>query len=529
MIVFPANIYGLVGIYMNYEIIEGNNFSVNCYGVLVKIEVCDLYFLIDNSLEEFIKKLFEKDKFLSIFNFSEDINNLLLKYIINDRENNELIEELNKIDLPLYSTIIAFVNSYKRKYKYLKMMNIANTITFKCNNNNILKALSIAACFKSDIIIDSLNISLEDYRLLLASFDFDSIENLNIKVNYQENNSYITPRELYEVSSIIYETSTDIKKYNLSPFEQIMSVYDIVKNREYKECEENKRNSRDLDKVLQGDDIVCVGYSNLFNAVLKCLNINAIPLIDFKVKHQRSLVYVNDPKYHINGVYSFDPTGDRKLSDEDTDFMENYRYFANITNIQDSNVFGEILEVLQMDLEDIIKVINSYDNSSDYYKIMDNLERLFKLVNSDKFSEFVYDVSFYDFVDTETKSRIINTYEDLLSKFNVNNIRRETFVLALYNTRRIEYYNWLINDFSIDSIVDATVKRYTFIESLSLKKKENNPLKLRMKLLLYQIEMIESLNNRMICKLIAKNNKVSPSRDEENIRLLKVLRKIKQY
>ena len=49
-----------------------------------------------------------------------------------------------------------------------------------------------------------------------------------------------------------------------------------------------------------------------------------------------------------------------------------------------------------------------------------------------------------------------------------------------------------------------------------------------MKLLLYQIEMIESLNNRMICKLIAKNNKVSPSRDEENIRLLKVLRKIKQ-
>ena len=49
-----------------------------------------------------------------------------------------------------------------------------------------------------------------------------------------------------------------------------------------------------------------------------------------------------------------------------------------------------------------------------------------------------------------------------------------------------------------------------------------------MKLLLYQIEIIESLDSRTICKLIAKGNKVSPSRDEENIRLLKVLRKIKQ-
>ena len=119
----------------------------------------------------------------------------------------------------------------------------------------------------------------------------------------------------------IYE---DIKRTNLSPFEQSIYAYDIVKNRKYKKCDYNLRTSRDLDKILIGDTIVCVGYSNFLNAILKCLNIKAIPLIDIRRRHQCNLVYIKDSKYGIDGIYMFDPTGDRKRNDNN-DYISNYK------------------------------------------------------------------------------------------------------------------------------------------------------------------------------------------------------------
>ena len=45
------------------------------------------------------------------------------------------------------------------------------------------------------------------------------------------------------------------------------------------------------------------GFSNLFNAILMSLDIKAMPLISKTANHQRSIVYVNDSKYDIDGIY----------------------------------------------------------------------------------------------------------------------------------------------------------------------------------------------------------------------------------
>ena len=115
-------------------------------------------------------------------------------------------------------------------------------------------------------------------------------------------------------STLVNSLADNIKKYNLSSFETIMYVYDMVKYKIYKKDDNDYLNGRDLDRLLleEQDAIVCSGYSNLAVAILNSLGIKAKPLISYKERHQRVIVNVNDTKYNRSGVYVFDPTGDRR-------------------------------------------------------------------------------------------------------------------------------------------------------------------------------------------------------------------------
>ena len=65
-----------------------------------------------------------------------------------------------------------------------------------------------------------------------------------------------------------------INKYNLSPIEQIMYAYDLVRDRVYQleDDGEDYSVSRDISSVLFGDKIVCVGFAEIFSKVLDALN-----------------------------------------------------------------------------------------------------------------------------------------------------------------------------------------------------------------------------------------------------------------
>ena len=98
-----------------------------------------------------------------------------------------------------------------------------------------------------------------------------------------------------------------INKYNLSPIEQIMYAYDLVRDRVYQleDDGEDYSVSRDISSVLFGDKIVCVGFAEIFSKVLDALNIRNVlfTIVGRKSGHMRNAVYVNDSKYDIHGVF----------------------------------------------------------------------------------------------------------------------------------------------------------------------------------------------------------------------------------
>ena len=136
--------------------------------------------------------------------------------------------------------------------------------------------------------------------------------------------------------SFIKETARKVRSLGLSPLEEIMYVYDLVRDRDRVYVEEDKDEdlsvSRDLTKVLLGDKIVCSGFSNIMNSILKELGFNSscytLMLADDKTRgHERVIVQVDDDKYGVHGVYYFDPTWDCR-KDDSRNFLYSYKYFA---------------------------------------------------------------------------------------------------------------------------------------------------------------------------------------------------------
>ena len=176
-------------------------------------------------------------------------------------------------------------------------------------------------------------IEITDYDKLLRLMNEYSDMIDKIHVNFMGNKNYVSLSDCYKSISIIKNQADEIKKLDLSPMETIMYVYDQVRNRvyTYEKDDESHFKSRDLSEVLLGDKIVCVGYANIFNALLTYLGIKSYTVYlennDDK-GHVRNAVYVKDSKYDIDGVYYFDSTWDSKKAENDNSYLYRYKYFA---------------------------------------------------------------------------------------------------------------------------------------------------------------------------------------------------------
>lgn len=133
----------------------------------------------------------------------------------------------------------------------------------------------------------------------------------------------------------IEEIVINIKKLDLSPIEQVMFAYDVVKDKEYQEESEDESAylSRDVSTSLFGDKIVCVGYSNIFKTILDKLGIKND--VYFVTNHQRNIAYIKDEKYDIEGIYYFDATGDSKIATKGNKHFNRYLYFAKTKHQMD--------------------------------------------------------------------------------------------------------------------------------------------------------------------------------------------------
>ena len=132
----------------------------------------------------------------------------------------------------------------------------------------------------------------------------------------------------------IDEMIKDIMKYPFSPLERLFYVYDLLKERVYKEVDnlDLLDNARDLSKVLFGENIVCIGYTHLMNVLLSKMGYRILDCeldsLDDDYGHMRSYIYINDSKYNINGFYYFDSTWDSRKGINDIIYRYSYCYFA---------------------------------------------------------------------------------------------------------------------------------------------------------------------------------------------------------
>lgn len=132
-----------------------------------------------------------------------------------------------------------------------------------------------------------------------------------------------------------------IKKCSLSPLEEVLFTYDIIKdfyiiNHKYMK---EKKVSRLIHRIFKANDLNCQAYSALYAQILTELKIQASdyslysPLVEeiflTKENHSRIMIHLVDKKYEIDGLFSTDVIWDaiKKMK-------KNYHYEFFLTKVQ---------------------------------------------------------------------------------------------------------------------------------------------------------------------------------------------------
>lgn len=293
--------------------------------------------------------------------------------------------------------------------------------------------------------------------------------NPNAHIKTVGNDKTITLEDYEKTVKIVSDIANRIKSYNLSPLEQFMYAYDVVRDRLYLEesPEEDATVSRDLTSILLGDKIVCVGYARLLNAILRQCNQNISPFYIKKTNdsgHAYNIAYIKDEKYDIEGIYYFDATADRKTKEGSKDFLEKYAYFALTDEELKDKYSYDIASLFNIDVEKYINILKYNDLETMHFDkkpgyetmiIITNLIGIHSLLNNKEIKKGYTLESFNEYLSSTTSEKTIEElkrYQSLINK----TIPLETFISALYNVRKIEFYeNPEKYNFSIEQMTNT--------------------------------------------------------------------------
>lgn len=321
----------------------------------------------------------------------------------------------------------------------------------------------------------------KDFNIVIYEKNFKDIidalgnENYpNLKIEFPNSENPISYKEFYDMYQKLIDIVDFVKHYNLSPLEKIMSVYDIVKSNKYKmeDLGEDYSTSRDLNKIILNDKIVCVGFANLMDFILtnldiKCKSANYVYSNKNNTGHRRNFVYLKDDKYNIEGIFFLDATWDSRKDDK---YLDNYYFFLKpfkffkFLNANEFIVSPEKLKTLERNNEEFIKELDKPNNLN----AMAAISLLNNEINPGELS-----VSKLIFKSKEELKEIAS---NVLLKFN-KKININAFKNALYKVRKIEYINGIIDKPLNESDIDSICNKYY---------KENSETKLLKVLGLYQ-------------------------------------------
>ena len=325
--------------------------------------------------------------------------------------------------------------------EYIRLLfNETDDFEFIKNNPLILS--------KKIVLNKGLNITDED-RLMELIDKYKEMPD-KIHVCFEGNDNYVSLLDCYKTINAIKKQAEDIKKLGLSPMETVMYAYDQVRNRIYtfEDKDESYHKSRDLTEVMFGDKIVCLGYANVFRALLNYIGIkNDVVFLkdmDFPENgHARNVAYIKDDKYGIDGVYYFDPTWDSKTEEENNEYLNNYQHFAMTKNTMDEYDLYSFEEFscpkLTDDLNEKIKLImekGEYKKLKDYTKTLNYMSWL---VTGARLIDPMCTIEFAPMYGDFDHDEFLKKFDEVFSKYN-KEIPGETMLKLYSNVRKIEYY-----------------------------------------------------------------------------------------
>ncbi len=374
---------------------------------------------------------YDKDYFLNynsvIFHFTDDVEDA--KLIVNDN----FVIILNpkyanqKIDKDFIDNLFE-----KRLHGEREVVDVINRDLFRYlihDDVNIFDCKYIYVPFSEQSVSLLEN---NDYEKVYISHEFDFNketcdklvdlfgEKEDVFISLKDELSFLSIKEYKKTIYTLNEMIDKIKKYDLSPLEQIVYAYDLVRERVYQkeDVDEDYEISRGLANVLSGDKIVCVGYVNIFNAMLDELGINAtlhtyLSSIPGKAGHARSLVHVKDKKYDVDGYFIFDPTHDSRTLNNGNDYLSSYKYFGN--SVRAFRIYDHVFHKDLYDSSFSNNMVNLVYDTFDFFK--EFLQKMKYSELSEKNQEFLKEFNWKKLECINNMSKFVSGEEAIKEEF----------------------------------------------------------------------------------------------------------------
>lgn len=363
------------------------------------------------------------------------------------------MEENVEIDIEIADNEEQVAFYKKNKGKLLELLQNAEYVTIYFPIDKIIEYLKSNPILQTKKVIIN-QILKNDYEVVNKLKDELGENTSNIYFYINGNHDLIDFSEYSNTVEKMNEMLQDIDKFNFSPLEKIMYVYDIVRDRIYNEVAEgeDKHISRNLSSALLGDHIVCVGYAKIFKALLNKLGITCtVVSLCNKEKtggHNRNVIYIKDDKYGVDGVYYFDPTYDSKENEDDNSFLLSYKYFAMTRDTMIRLDKGEIIdesfpysetnvEDISLDLEEIIEE-NGFENIPE--DILRSVNTMSILVSGESLISILSLNPLICPSKKLTKDEVIGKLDKIVEHF-VRPLSADTLLRVLYNVRKQQYYS----------------------------------------------------------------------------------------
>lgn len=415
---------------------------------------------------------------LSIYVTTDPIVNITCfddNILLTMNPNDNILEVLNNSNNEIISDDTFQEDKKRQSFSFNNLYNI--TINF--DSEDIVK--DCGPLFKqlnNDFFVDCNNLSYDKIVSLkdLTTYDFY----VKHKYNAHENVLY---SEFIQVLDMVNQIKENIEKYDFSPLEKLIFIYDYSRKRISKRCTDDKwiSHSRDLTKVFKEEEIVCEGYSNIVASIANFLGIKTdvkiyIPTSIEKRSngHATNICYINDDIYGIHSVVELDSTWNSKTKQDDLEYVNNYSWFG-LSPIK--------CETIKRKIDFKSSDTNLYEKIKERYNrcLTSNTDNLPDIIKQQMYRTFVNSVSvvFLNVGDKINYNKAINlinsaniTKEDIEYVYNnVNKLFNKSisyipFVKALYRVRRVEHsINPIEYPLTMDAIKSAINSKFHITSS----------------------------------------------------------------